>query len=157
MPRKKEVLVLALETSSPVMSVALKKGDLVLEKKVAGLGLSAHVRFAGYIDEAEKVDHYRLADAFILLSRGEGFGIVLLEAAACGISLVASKADASCEALGNGEMSVLVDPKNPVETKSGILQALKPSNRDAVKGIHKFSYESFALRLRRLLNQTVNP
>ena len=40
------------------------------------------VIFAGHISEAEKVDHYRLADVFVMPGWGEGFGIVYLEALA---------------------------------------------------------------------------
>ena len=51
-----------------------------LEEKVRALGLADLVVFAGLVPEAEKADHYRLADAYIMASRGEGFGFVLLEA-----------------------------------------------------------------------------
>src|SRR6185436_2494886 len=49
-----------------------------LEEKARNLGLADRVVFAGQIAEAEKADHYRLADAYVMASRGEGFGFVLL-------------------------------------------------------------------------------
>jgi glycosyltransferase involved in cell wall biosynthesis len=45
--------------------------------------------------ESEKVAHYNLADVFVMPSYGEGFGIALIEAAACGIPIVGSSADGS--------------------------------------------------------------
>src|ERR1051326_7987759 len=51
-----------------------------LQSKVCALGMDVHVVFAGYIPEEEKAAHYRLADAFVMPGRGEGFGIVYLEA-----------------------------------------------------------------------------
>jgi len=66
-----------------------------LEEKAKSLGLTKHVVFTGYVPESEKVDHYRLADVFVMPSRVEGFGSVFLEAMACGVPVVASKADAS--------------------------------------------------------------
>ena len=51
-----------------------------LEAKARDLGIAERVVFTGYVDEAEKVDHYRLADCFLLAGWGEGFGIVLIEA-----------------------------------------------------------------------------
>jgi len=47
-----------------------------LQAKAQALGVSAAVVFAGRIAEDEKVDHYRLADLYVMPSRGEGFGIV---------------------------------------------------------------------------------
>jgi phosphatidyl-myo-inositol dimannoside synthase len=51
-----------------------------LEEKARSLGVHGHVVFAGYIPESEKAEHYRLADAYVMPGRGEGFGIVYLEA-----------------------------------------------------------------------------
>ena len=73
-----------------------------LQAKVSRLGMTGHVVFTGYIPEDEKADHFRIADAFVMPGRGEGFGIVYLEAMACGIPVVASKADASREVVLNG-------------------------------------------------------
>ena len=67
--------------------------------------------FAGRVAESEKAAHYRLADAFVMPGYGEGFGIVYLEALACGIPVLASKLDASGEALRDGTMGLLVDPR----------------------------------------------
>ena len=47
-----------------------------LEEKAKQIGISNHVIFTGYIPEDEKPDYYRLADIYVMPSRGEGFGIV---------------------------------------------------------------------------------
>jgi phosphatidyl-myo-inositol dimannoside synthase len=75
-----------------------------LERKAHNIGMGDRVRFAGYIPEEEKADHYRLADAFVMPGSGEGFGIVYLEALACGVPVVASSRDASQEAVLGGEL-----------------------------------------------------
>src|SRR5207247_10690501 len=95
-----------------------------LESKTRTLGVDTHVVFAGYVREEEKAAHYRLADAFVMPGRGEGFGIVYLEAMACGIPVVASKADASREAVLDGRLGVLTDPSNPQEIRAAIKEAL---------------------------------
>jgi glycosyltransferase involved in cell wall biosynthesis len=79
---------------------------------VESLGLSAHVVFAGRISEAEKVAHYNLADAYVMPSTGEGFGIVLIEAAACGVPVIGSLTDGSQEALLGGRLGRLIDPND---------------------------------------------
>jgi len=96
-----------------------------LEAKADQLGVTAHVVFAGRVLEAEKVAHYSLADAYVMPSSGEGFGIVLLEAAACGVPVIGSMADGSKEALQDGALGRLIDPRNPVMLAETILDVLK--------------------------------
>ncbi len=122
-----------------------------LEQKAAQLGLKDRVVFAGRITEEEKVDHYRLADAFVMPGRGEGFGIVYLEALACGVPVMASKADASAEILGNIEPVVLVDPDDPDEISAGILKTLGRQTAGGVNGLECYSRDSFERRVFRFL------
>ncbi|MGR3278808.1 glycosyltransferase family 4 protein [Acaryochloris marina NIES-2412] len=96
-----------------------------LENKVKSLNLDDYVIFLGWIYDDLKVEYLRLADAFLMPSRGEGFGIVLLEAMACGIPVLGSKLDGTSEALLMGELGILVDPTNCNDVKSGILLTLK--------------------------------
>ena len=118
-----------------------------LETKAADLGVADRVVFAGYVPEEEKADHYRLADAFVMPGWGEGFGIVYLEALACGIPVVASSKDASHEAVRDGELGVVVDPHDPVSVVEGICDALaRPKGIPA--GLDYFSQERFAERWR---------
>ncbi|MBI5373867.1 MAG: asparagine synthase (glutamine-hydrolyzing) [Candidatus Schekmanbacteria bacterium] len=114
-----------------------------LEAKAELLGVKNRVVFAGKISEAEKADHYRLADVYVMPSRGEGFGIVYLEAMACGIPVIGSKVDGSREALRNGELGILVDPSNCSELKQAILTAILNKERVVPAGLCYFSFESF--------------
>ncbi len=84
-----------------------------LEAKARAQGLSDYVIFAGRIAEAEKVAHDNLADVYVMPSHGEGFGIALIEAAACGLTVVGSSADGSREALLDGKLGRMVDPSKP--------------------------------------------
>lgn len=52
--------------------------------------LPANVRFAGRVSDAELMAHYDAADIFLLPSRQENFGQVVVEAAAAGLPLVLS-------------------------------------------------------------------
>jgi phosphatidyl-myo-inositol dimannoside synthase len=100
-----------------------------LETTVKMLGLSNYVIFAGRIPESEKVAHYHLADAFVMPSYGEGFGIASIEAAACGIPIVGSSTDGSRDALLDGRLGRMVDPKKPDELIEAITAALSAGAR----------------------------
>jgi phosphatidylinositol alpha-1,6-mannosyltransferase len=102
-----------------------------LEAKAESFGLAGRVIFAGRVSEAEKVAHYNLADVYVMPSRGEGFGIAYIEAAACGVPVVGGNAGGSREALLNGRLGRLVDPGNPVVLMEAIVSALDSGQRGA--------------------------
>ena len=116
-----------------------------LERKAKRLGVADCTVFAGYVPEEEKEDHYRLADAFVMPGRGEGFGIVYLEALACGVPVVASSADASREAVRDGQLGAVVDPDDPDDVKKGILKILQEPT-GVPEGLDYFSVERFRER-----------
>ena len=132
-------------------SLSLKIPDLVymivgdgtdrerLEKKAEELGVQKQVIFAGYVEEAEKADYYRLADLYVMPSKVEGFGIVYLEALACGIPVIGSKADASREVLQEGGWGVLVDPDNLKELENVILRSLDKKRGMVPDGLSRYS------------------
>ena len=123
-----------------------------LEAKAASLGIASHVIFAGRIAEEEKVAHYRIANAYVMPSRGEGFGIVILEAMACGIPALASRKDGGREALLDGKLGLLVDPDVPASVEAGIRDVLKrPKGRPA--GLDFYSVTANRERVSRLLDE----
>ena len=117
-----------------------------LEAKAKSLGVSEHVKFSGRVSEAEKADLYRLADAYVMPSSGEGFGFVVLEALACGIPVVASRTDGTREAVRDGELGLLVDPQDSTGLEAAIIEAL--SRPKAIPpGLDYFSFANFKKRL----------
>lgn len=84
-----------------------------LKEKTRALGLEEQVRFLGYVSDVELVDYYNLCDVFLMPSKGEGFGIVFLEALACGKPVIGGNTDGSVEPLMNGRLGFLVDPDDP--------------------------------------------
>lgn len=81
------------------------------------------IRHLGYIPENCLSGLYSSASAFILPSLDEGFGLPALEAMACGTPVVASKAGALPEILGDA--ALLVDPYNIEAIASGIAAVLR--------------------------------
>ena len=96
----------------------------------------------------EKVAHYNLADVYVMPSKGEGFGIVLLEAAACGVPVVGSLSDGSRETLLDGRLGQMVDPDDArqlTETITALLEN-EPS-RQRIDAIETFSTQKFNERV----------
>jgi asparagine synthase (glutamine-hydrolysing) len=121
-----------------------------LEQKARQLGVAERVIFGGRISEEEKPDHYRLADAYVMPSSGEGFGIVYLEALACGIPVIGSKIDGSRDALLNGRLGILVNPTDPAELRAAILQTLAAKDEganDRRNSVEYFSTDRFRERV----------
>jgi len=121
--------------------------------KAAQLGLEGRVVFAGQVPESEKAAHYRLADAFVMPGYGEGFGIVYLEALACGIPVLASTLDASREALLDGKMGVLVDPRNGEDLRRGLLRVLQQPRGCVPRDLEHFSLPSFTRRCHKIMDK----
>jgi len=87
-------------------------------------GQEEAVVFAGFVPENELADYYRLCDAFVMPSTGEGFGIVYLEALASGRPCIVGQADASPEAIGHGRLGFVIDPRSPDDITNAVLKLL---------------------------------
>ena len=83
-----------------------------LEARAAELAGAASVRFLGYVADEDLPDLYRLADLFVMPSAEEGFGIVYLEAAACGLRVVGGAGGGSGDAVPDARVGELVDPRD---------------------------------------------
>jgi phosphatidylinositol alpha-1,6-mannosyltransferase len=85
-----------------------------LRDQVDRAGLADRVQFLGALDDVSLVRAYQQCDLFVLPNRAtdgdfEGFGMVLLEAQACGRAVLAGASGGTREALREGETGVLVD------------------------------------------------
>jgi glycosyltransferase involved in cell wall biosynthesis len=85
----------------------------VWERLRDSLALQDRVTFLGTLSRRQLVERYRRAAIFCLPSRQEGFGIVFLEAMACGKPVVAARAGAVPETVADGECGLLLDPDDP--------------------------------------------
>jgi phosphatidylinositol alpha-1,6-mannosyltransferase len=92
---------------------------------------NAPVRFLGRVDDANLAPLLGAADVFAMLCRDrwsgleqEGFGIVFLEAAACGVPAVAGRSGGSAEAVEDGDTGSIVDDPRDVEAVVAVLDRL---------------------------------
>ncbi len=100
----------------------------VLEQLAVACDVRDAVVFAGAVPDAELIDHYALADAFIMANREmpdgdtEGFGLVFLEANACGIPVIAGKAGGSVDTVTDGVNGLVVDGDQTAQISAAILR-----------------------------------
>lgn len=120
------------------------------------LGVDDHVVFAGFVPTEELRDHYRLADAYVMPSQ-EGFGIVYLEAMACGIPVISGDADGSADPLQNGRVGWQVPHRDPKAVAQACLELLQGSDRRCngewlrQEAIAAFGTQAFQKTLKKLL------
>jgi phosphatidylinositol alpha-1,6-mannosyltransferase len=118
------------------------------------------VVLTGFIDDKEVVDHFLLADVFVMPSRKEGFGIVFIEAMGCGLQVIGGNKDGSADAMQQGLLGQLVDPDSEADIVSAIEHSIvknKKNNRqDNRKELQEkvkktFGFEVYRENLEKLL------
>ncbi len=124
-----------------------------LHALVAELGLEHRVRFVAPQPHDQLVEYYRAADVCIVPSRTESFGLVALEAAACGTPVVAANVGGLRLLVDDGVTGFLVDERDPTAYAARIDQIL--SDECGELGAHayarstRYRWSIAAARLRR--------
>ena len=88
-------------------------GAELLRHLAQRLGVANRVTMVGKLPRPEVVQEFAEADFLVLPSRFEPFGIVLLEAMAAGLPVIASRVGGIPEIVAEGETGLLVEPDNP--------------------------------------------
>ena len=98
-----------------------------LVRLVAERGLGAHVHFV--MDRTDIPNVLPLGDVFVLPSRHEGFGLVLIEAMAAGLPVIAARTGGAAELVNDGINGMTFEPENPQDLADRILDMA--GNRNA--------------------------
>ena len=92
--------------------------------------VNADVHFVGRVDDPQLPAYMQASDiVYSPALGGESFGIVLLEAMACGTPVVASRIEGYVELLGDGDCAVLVPPRDPDALASALAALLADDGR----------------------------
>ena len=110
---------------SLVMAGGLGKKEGEILKWIEQLGLSREVLLAGPVHRRELPSLYSGARLFVYPSLYEGFGLPVLEAMACGVSVITSNVSSLPEVAGGA--AYLVDP----DDVPGLAQAMEAILQDA--------------------------
>jgi len=133
-------------TRRPVSLTIVGSGpeEAELRALVQTLGVRG-VRFVGFVDQDELPAYYAAADVFVFPTLDDPFGIVLLEAAATGLALVASEhAGATMDFIKDGESGFAFDPQN--EYALAELVAELADSPDLVRDLGIAAYKLARLR-----------
>ncbi len=133
-------------------------------ERLAGLAkeLSAPVRFLGRVPNDDLARLYACADVSMMLCRNrwlgleqEGFGIVFVEAAACGVPQIAGRSGGAAEAVADGETGYVIDPPTDVSLvverlrhlleDSALRERMGLASRE--RAVREFSYDVLSRRL----------
>ncbi len=93
------------------------------------LGVSRHVLFVGPVSSDTLPLYYRACDVYVMPSRGEGFGLVFIEAMLYSKPVVASTADAAGEPVLSGRTGTLVDPLDTDALVHALCELLSDGDR----------------------------
>jgi D-inositol-3-phosphate glycosyltransferase len=120
------------------------------------LGVADRVRWVEPKPHHLLSTYYRTADVVLVPSRSESFGLVALEAAACGIPVVGASVGGLRTLIEDGRTGFLVDGRDPAEYADRVQQLLshpplaRRMGRDAATRARGYTWSTTAARLRRL-------
>lgn len=122
-----------------------------IKKTIQQHKVEHQVQLIGFIKDEELTDHYLLADVFVLPSKKEGFGIVFIEAMACGLKVIAGNKDGSVDALLNGALGTLINPDDELELLNALIASLNNETHNPLavqqKVVENFGFHQYKKRL----------
>ncbi|MEJ7820838.1 MAG: glycosyltransferase family 4 protein [Chitinophagaceae bacterium] len=122
-----------------------------LDRLINNYNLKANITFTGFIPDDELAAHYKLADLYVMPSKGEGFGIVFIEAMFYGLPVIAGNTDGSVDPLCNGKLGQLINPDDAIELTAAIKRVIKNSvafKPDVNLLMQNFSYPIYKKNLK---------
>lgn len=122
----------------PCHLVVIGQGNLKsrYESEAAQLDLKRQVTFAGFVSQAELPTYFQLVDALVLpsLNEAEAFGLVLLEAMACGVPVIASRLPGVRELVREREVGLLTNPGDELALAAALEEMLSDGSAAQAMG-----------------------
>jgi len=124
-----------------------------LENLVENLNLQEKVKFFGQILNEKIPEFLASANCFVLPSVSEGFGIVILEAMAAGVPVIATNVGGIPDIIENGKNGILVEPKNPEAIVKAIIKIFSDSQfaqklvQNANANLTRYDWDNIAQKI----------
>jgi glycosyltransferase involved in cell wall biosynthesis len=132
-----------------------------LRQRVAERKLDSFVRFVGYVADEDLPTLYRAADLFVVPTVAlEGFGLVVLEALACGTPALVTPIAGLPEVVSELEKALIFEGTRPDQLASGIANALTgelrlPGEAQCIAYATRFSWPTIASRVAGIYREAV--
>lgn len=148
-----DLLLPALAKTSPdIRLVIVGEGqeEALLKEQIAKLGLIDRVTFLGYVEGEPLRELYKNSDVFILPTREDCFGLVILEAMCASLPVISSKyADGAKDLVTEGENGYIIDPEDTEGLAAAIERIfaegrLEQMGQASYKKAQAFSFEEVA-------------
>lgn len=154
-------LVAVLSRCPQARLVVAGDGDqaLYLQRTARYLGVASHVEWVGWQSADALVALYQQANVVLVPSRYEPFGIVALEAMACGRPVVASRTGGLAEIVADSETGYLAPPGDDLRLAQRIAQLLLDNDTATRLGMaarhraESYSWDSIAARTEQIYGQ----
>ncbi|WP_394814805.1 D-inositol-3-phosphate glycosyltransferase [Streptomyces millisiae] len=120
-----------------------------MRKLAARLGIGDLVHFRPPVSQPELADWYRAADVLVMPSYSESFGLVAVEAQACGTPVVAAAVGGLPVVVRDGATGYLIDGHDPVEYAAALRRFAEPAHAgrlgaEAARHARRFGWEATA-------------
>jgi L-malate glycosyltransferase len=145
-----------------LLIVGIGPQEQLLKEEVNKRHLARQILFLGYVGEAEKFRILQMCDFYVSTSQHEGFGLVFLEAMACGLPIVCYDHGGQTDFLRDGLTGYLIPLADTGLFKERCRQlindlplrkAIGDHNREVVE---EYYIDSCAVRYERLFNESIN-
>jgi glycosyltransferase involved in cell wall biosynthesis len=151
---------------APVKLVVIGQGDHLAhyQRTCEDCGVTERVSFEGYVDDEKLTEFYSFADVIVLPSEdaAEGFGMVLLEAAACGTPAVATNVGGIPAAVVDGVTGILIPANNQVALCDALDRIVSDGalrhrlGRQAAERAREFEWSRVSREYIRVLEEVAN-
>jgi len=150
-----EIIKLSKETNFKLKIAGYGPEESRLKRQA--VKIQAPVEFLGRVSRKELINLYQECSFFISASKWEGFGLIFLEAAACGKPSVAYNAGSISEIILNDKTGFLVENYENFKNKAGLLikdkDLRKKLGKNALKFSKSFKWEEIAKEYEKILGE----
>lgn len=150
--------VVAAVPGATLRVVGKGPGQAELQALAATSGVGDHIVFDGFVPDDRLDELYARASALAMPSRGEGFGIVYVEAMRHGLPVITSRQDAGQEVVVDGDTGYAVDMDEPGQLADRLIDLLRnPAKAERFgeagrrRWAEHFRYSAFRRRMRAIL------